>query len=149
MSTVRKMLDEKGEKNKIYSVPQDAKVLDALKVMAKADTGCVLVTEGDKFVGIFSERDYARLGELKGHCAKDTLVNSVMTKKLVSVKPETSVQQCMELMTKYHIRHLPVVAEEKVVGMISIGDVVRAKIEDAESTINELQNYILGTGYGR
>jgi CBS domain-containing protein len=149
MSTVRKMLDEKGENNKVYSVPMDATVLQALKVMAEADTGCVLVTEGDKFVGIFSERDYARDGELKGHCAKDTIVGSAMTKELVSVKPETSVQQCMELMTKYHIRHLPVVADEHVVGMISIGDVVRAKIEDAESTINELENYILGTGYGR
>jgi CBS domain-containing protein len=149
MSTVRKMLEEKGENNKIYSVPVDATILQALKVMAEADTGCVLVAEGDKFVGIFSERDYAREVELAGHCAKDTLVNSVMTKELVSVKPETSVQQCMELMTKYHIRHLPVVSDEHVVGMISIGDVVRAKIEDAESTINELENYILGTGYGR
>jgi CBS domain-containing protein len=149
MSTVRKMLEEKGENNKIYSVPVNATVLQALKVMAEADTGCVLVTDGDKFVGIFSERDYARDVELADHCAKETLVNSVMTKELVSVKPETSVQQCMELMTKYHIRHLPVVSDEHVIGMISIGDVVRAKIEDAESTINELENYILGTGYGR
>jgi CBS domain-containing protein len=148
MSTVRKMLEAKTN-DAIYSVPVDATILQALQVMADGDTGSVLVSEGDKFVGIFSERDYARDVEIKGNCAKNTLVSTVMTREMVSVKPETSVEQCMELMTKYHIRHLPVVANEHIIGVISIGDVVRAKIEDAESTIDELENYILGTGYGK
>jgi CBS domain-containing protein len=147
MSIVRKILEEKKDDH-IYSVPANTPILQALKVMADADIGAVLVTEGDKFVGIFSERDYAREVELKGR--KDTLVGSVMVKELVSVKPETSVYQCMEIMTKYRIRHLPVISDEqRIIGVISIGDAVLAKIEDEERTIDELENYILGTGYGR
>jgi CBS domain-containing protein len=100
-------------------------------------------------VGIFTERDYARDGELKGHQAKDTLVKDVMTQIMYSVKPETTVNECMELMTKYRIRHLPVVSNARVIGLVSIGDVVRAIKDEDQSTINNLENYILGTGYGR
>ncbi len=148
MSTVRKLLEEKQNEN-IYSVAVGDTVLQALQVMADADTGAVLVSDGDRFVGIFTERDYARDGELKGICAKNTIVKDVMTQEMISVKPETSIQQCMELMTKYRIRHLPVVSKAHIIGIISIGDVVRAMKDEAENTITELENYIMGTGYGR
>ena len=149
MITVRKLLEEKKQEENVYSVAVNDTVLQALQVMADADTGAVLVSDGDHYVGIFTERDYAREGELKGHCAKDTQIKDVMTETMVSVKPETTVQECMELMTKYGIRHLPVVSKARVVGMVSIRDVVRAVTEDDQSTINDLENYIQGTGYGR
>ena len=149
MITVRKLLEEKKQEENVYSVSVTDNVLQALKVMADADTGAVLVSEGDQYVGIFTERDYARDGELKGHCAKDTHIKDVMSQILYSVKPDTTVHDCMELMTKYHIRHLPVVSNARVIGMVSIGDVVRAANDEDESTINDLQNYIQGTGYGR
>jgi CBS domain-containing protein len=148
MSTVRKLLEEKQNET-IYSVAASDTVLKALQVMAEADTGAVMVSDGDQFVGIFTERDYARDGEVKGICAKNTLIKDVMTREMISVKPETSIQQCMELMTKYHVRHLPVVSKAHIIGIISIGDVVKAVKDDAENTINELENYITGTGYGR
>ncbi len=149
MITVRKLLEEKTQEENVYSVAANDSVLQALKVMADADTGAVLVSEGDQYVGIFTERDYARDGELKGQCAKDTLIKDVMSQLLYSVKPETTVHECMELMTKYRIRHLPVVVNARVIGLVSIGDVVRAVNDEDESTINDLQNYIQGTGYGR
>jgi CBS domain-containing protein len=149
MITVRKLLEEKKQEENVYSVSVNDNVLKALQVMADADTGAVLVSEGDQYVGIFTERDYARDGELKGQSAKDTLIKDVMSQILYSVKPETTVHDCMELMTKYHIRHLPVVFNARVIGLVSIGDVVRAVTEEDESTINDLQNYIQGTGYGR
>jgi CBS domain-containing protein len=149
MITVRKLLEEKQQEENVYSVAATDNVLQALKVMADADTGAVLVSEGDQYVGIFTERDYARDGELKGQCARDTLVKDVMSQILYSVKPETTVHDCMELMTKYRIRHLPVVSNARVIGLVSIGDVVRAVKDEDESTINDLENYIQGTGYGR
>ena len=149
MITVRKLLEEKKQEENVYSVAVTDTVLKALQVMADADTGAVLVSEGDQYVGIFTERDYARDGELKGHFAKDTHIKDVMSLILYSVKPETTVHDCMELMTKYRIRHLPVVANARVIGLVSIGDVVRAVKDEDESTINDLQNYIQGTGYGR
>jgi CBS domain-containing protein len=149
MITVRKLLEEKQQEENVYSVSVNDNVLQALQVMADADTGAVLVSEGDQYVGIFTERDYARDGELKGHSAKDTHIKDVMSQILYSVKPETTVHDCMELMTKYRIRHLPVVANARVIGLVSIGDVVRAVKDEDESTINDLQNYIQGTGYGR
>ena len=149
MITVRKLLEEKKQEENVYSVAVTDTVLKALQVMADADTGAVLVSEGDQYVGIFTERDYARDGELKGHFAKDTHIKDVMSLILYSVKPETTVHDCMELMTKYRIRHLPVVANARVIGLVSIGEVVRAVKDEDESTINDLQNYIQGTGYGR
>ena len=149
MITVRKLLEEKKQEENIYSVTANDNVLQALRVMADADTGAVLVSDGDQYVGIFTERDYARHGELKGHCAKDTVIKDVMTSIMYSVKPETTANECMELMTKQRIRHLPVVSNARVIGLISIGDVVRAVKDEAESTISDLENYIQGTGYGR
>ncbi len=149
MATVRKLMEEKKQDVIVWSVAVTDTVLQALQVMANADTGAVLVSDGDHYVGIFTERDYAREGELKGLSAKDTKIKDVMTQTMVSVKPETSMQECMELMVKYGIRHLPVVSKARVVGMVSIRDVVRAVTEDDQSTIHELENYIQGTGYGR
>jgi len=149
MTTVNKILESKPDDVKIHSVGSDETVLQALRVMAEAETGAVLVCEDDRIVGIFTERDYAREGELKGRCAKDTRVKDVMTNEMISVKPETTLDACMELMSKHGIRHLPVVSNARIIGLVSIKDVVRALSEQAESTINELENYILGTGYGR
>jgi CBS domain-containing protein len=148
MTTVRKLLDEKPE-SKIYTVPSNATVLAALQAMAEANTGAVLVTEEDKIIGIFTERDYARQGELKGRLAKDTLVGDVMTRQMVMVKPETTLQECVELMRRYYVRHLPVLEKERVVGVVSLRRLAEAMVQEREVTITELESYILGTGYGQ
>jgi CBS domain-containing protein len=148
MTTVRKILDEKPDAQ-IYTVPAQETVLTALQIMAEANTGSILVTEGDKIVGIFTERDYARAGELKGKSAKDTIVGEVMTRQMVMVKPETTLAECVELMRRYRVRHLPVLEKERVVGVISIRRLAEAMLEQQQGTIGELENYILGTGYGQ
>lgn len=145
---VRKLLIDKGEQ-KLYSVPLTATVMDALKVMAEANTGSVLVSDGNKIVGIFTERDYAREGEIKGRKAAETPIKDLMTSEMVMVKPETSVRQCTELMARYHVRHLPVLDDEKVVGMVSLRRLAEAYVAEQKETISELENYIMGTGYGR
>ncbi len=147
MTTVRKLLDEKPDR-KIFTVPSNATVLDALHAMAEANTGAVLVTEDEKIVGIFTERDYAREGELKGKYAKETIVGDVMTRQMVMVKPETTLEECAELMAKYHVRHLPVLEKERVVGIVSIRRLAEGLIQQKQGAIVELENYILGTGYG-
>ena len=115
--------------------------------MAKANISAVMVTEDDKIVGIFTERDYSRKCELKGLSAKDTLVRDLMTEKMVTVTPEMSMDQCMGLMKQYHIRHLPVIENDTMVGMVSMRDVVDMILSDRESTIKGLENYILGSGF--
>ncbi len=147
MTTVRKILDEKAE-SKIYTVPADATVFEALQVMCEGNTGAVLVTEGEKVVGIFTERDYAREGEVKGRTAKNTIVSDVMTKQMVLIKPETTLEECVELMGKYHVRHLPILEKERVVGVVSIRRLAEALLQQQQGTIVELENYILGSGYG-
>ena len=148
MTIVRKLLNEKPDAQ-IYSVASTATVLDALNVMNEANTGAVLVSEGNKIIGIYTERDYARQGEVKGRVAKDTLISDVMTKEMVMVKPETSVRQCAELMARYHVRHLPVIENERVIGVVSLRRLAEALVEEQKGTITELENYIMGTGYGR
>jgi CBS domain-containing protein len=147
MTTVRKILDEKTEA-KIYTVPSSATVFEALQVMCEGNTGAVLVTENEKIVGIFTERDYAREGEVKGRIAKETIVADVMTKQLVSIKPETTLDECVELMGKYRVRHLPIVEKDRVVGIVSIRRLAESLLQQKQGTILELENYILGTGYG-
>ena len=147
MTTVQKILDEKTEA-KIYTVPSAATVFEALQVMCEANTGAVLVTEDEKIVGIFTERDYAREGEVKGRVARDTIVSDVMTRQMVLIKPETTLDECVELMGKYHVRHLPIVAKERVVGIVSIRRLAESLLQEKQGTIVELENYILGTGYG-
>jgi CBS domain-containing protein len=147
MTTVQKILDEKAEA-KIYTVSSTATVFEALQVMCEGNTGAVLVTENEKIVGIFTERDYAREGEVKGRVAKETIVADVMTEQMVLIKPETTLDECVELMGKYHVRHLPIVEKERVIGIVSIRRLAESLLEQKQGTIFELENYILGTGYG-
>jgi CBS domain-containing protein len=148
MTTVRNLLEGKGDQT-LHSVAATDSVFHALEVMAQHDIGAVLVTDSEHFVGILTERDYARKVILKGHDSKSMHVKDIMTAELVTVTPEMSADYCMALMTKYKIRHLPVISEGRVTGLVSIGDVVKQVIANHESTIAELENYILGTGYGR
>ncbi|HEY3474208.1 MAG TPA: CBS domain-containing protein [Anaerolineales bacterium] len=147
MTTVRKLIGEKAEA-KIYTVPSNATVFDALLVMCEGNTGAVLVTEDEKIIGIFTERDYAREGEIKGRSARDTIVADVMTSQMVLIKPETTLEECAELMAKYHVRHLPVLEKERVVGIVSIRRLAEGLLADQKGTIVKLESYILGSGYG-
>lgn len=147
MATVRKIIDEKAE-NKVLTVPANSTVLFALQAMDQANTGAVLVTENEKIIGIFTERDYARQGEIKGLYAKDTIVRDQMTSQMVMIKLETTLQECAELMRKYRVRHLPVLKDDRVIGMVSIRRLAEALLQEQKGTIVELENYILGTGYG-
>ncbi|HXF84228.1 MAG TPA: CBS domain-containing protein [Anaerolineales bacterium] len=146
MTTVRKLLDAKGKADN-YSVSATDTVWDALKLMAEKDIGAVLVAEGKKIVGIYTERDYLRKGELAGRSAKSTLVKDVMTSDMYTVTMDTSVEQCMALMEAHHIRHLPVVENNQLVGVVSIRDVMAAVLKDRESEIKGLENYIIGSGF--
>jgi len=139
MQTVRQMLQAKPA---VHSVAPDDTVYDALAVMADDNIGAVLVIEHGELVGILSERDYARKGILRGHASKDTPVRELMTTPVVSVPASWSVHHCMSIMTERRIRHLPVVDGGRLVGVISIGDVVRAVVDEQQFTINALQSYI-------
>jgi CBS domain-containing protein len=147
MTTVRKIIDEKAD-TRIYTVPSSATVFDALQVMCEGNTGAVLITEDEKIVGIFTERDYAREGEVKGRVARETIVTDVMTRQMVLIKPETTLEECAELMAKYHVRHLPVLEKERVIGIVSIRRLAEALLAEHKGTIVKLESYILGSGYG-
>jgi CBS domain-containing protein len=147
MTTVRKIIDEKA-RNDVYTVPADETVLTALEEMSKSNVGALLVTENEKIVGIFTERDYARQGEIKGKFAKDTLIREMMSRDLVMVNPETLLTECAELMYKHHVRHLPIVEKGQVVGIVSIRRLAEALIEQEKGAVTKLEHYILGTGYG-
>lgn len=146
MNTVKDLLEAKGNRPN-YSVAIDSTVLEALKVMAEANIGAVMIMEGHKVVGIFTERDYARKGEIQGRTAKDTPIRDVMVEKMVTVTPKTTIDQCMALMKQFHIRHLPVVENNQMVGILSLRDVMEAAIESRESEIRGLENYILSSGF--
>jgi CBS domain-containing protein len=143
MTTVRSVLITK--ENNIWSIAPEMIVFDALKIMAEKNIGALLVVQKEKVVGIFSERDYARKIALKGESSHTTAVKDVMTSGVLSVHPEQSIDECMALMTNKHIRHLPVLENGKLVGLISIGDVVKAIISEHEYTIKQLENYITGS----
>lgn len=142
MILVRDIL--KGKGNQIWSVSPDATVFDALKLMAEKNVGALVVLDGEKLTGIFSERDYARKVVLKGKVSREMAVKEIMTSEVTHILLAHSVEDCMELMTDKRIRHLPVFEGEKLVGVISIGDVVKAVISDKEFTINQLEKYITG-----
>ena len=146
MTTVRKLLETKEITINI-SVPSNDTVLKALKVMADAHIGAVLITEGGKIIGIYTERDYLYRGELEGRIAKDTLIKDVMTPRMYTATMDTSVDQCMALMKNYGIRHLPVVENDQLVGLVSMRDVMVAAIAEKESEIKGLENYIIGSGF--
>ena len=147
MTTVRKIIDGNAE-IKVYTDADTATVLDALKHMDEANTGAVLVTENEKIVGIFTERDYARQGEIKGKFAKGTCGRDVMTSQMVMIRPETTLQECVELMRQYRVRQLPVIEQDSGVGVVSIRGLAEELLKEQKGTIVELENYILGTGYG-
>ncbi len=146
MTTVRKLLEAK-ETAKNFSVEATQTVLDALKVMAEAHIGAILVTENSKIIGIYTERDYLYKGEIEGRSAKDTKLKDVMVSKMITVTNETTVEQCMGLMKQYRIRHLPVVENDQLIGLVSMRDVMLAAIQNKESEIRGLENYILGSGF--
>jgi CBS domain-containing protein len=126
----------------IYAVGPDAAVFDALRLMADKNIGAVLVVAGEKIEGIFSERDYARKVILTGKTSRETLVREIMTTPVICVHPDWTADQCMALMTDKRIRHLPVVEHDRLIGVVSIGDVVRAVVQEQEYTISSLQRYI-------
>ncbi len=146
MTTVRKLLEDK-EHRVNYSVESTDTVFRALEVMAAAHIGSVFVTQGGKIVGIYTERDYLQKGEIEGRTAKDTLIRDVMTSRMVTVTKDTSVEQCSALMKQYRVRHLPVVENDQLVGMVSMRDVLVAALENRESEIRGLENFILGSGF--
>jgi CBS domain-containing protein len=142
MHTVRQCLKTKGDA--IWSIRPAASVYDALQLMADKDIGALLVLEGEQVVGIFSERDYARKVILHGKTSRETLVRDIMTSQVIFVNIDQSIEDCMGLMTNKRIRHLPVLDGEKLVGVISIGDVVKEIIAEQEFVITQLGNYITG-----
>ncbi len=143
--TVGQVLRTKG--HGFHAIAPDATAYDALELMADKNVGALMVTENGNLVGVFSERDYARKVILKGKASKSTTVREIMTSSPISVKPAVTLRECMVLMTHKRIRHLPVLDNNVILGVISIGDVVNAIISEQESTIEELQEYIAGTGY--
>ncbi|MFN3742231.1 MAG: CBS domain-containing protein [Anaerolineales bacterium] len=145
MALVKDLLQAHSQKP--VTVPSHDTVLRALQVMAEANIGAVLVTEAGKVVGIFTERDYARKGEVAGRRAAETPLKDVMTSQILTVSPNTTVDECLALMQKHHIRHLPVLADERVVGVLSIRDVLEAVIKERETLITGLENYIMGSGF--
>ena len=140
MTHVRHLLDRKGRA--IYSVKPDDPVLEAIRLMAEHHVGALLVMEGMRLVGIVSERDYARKIILKGRSSAGTPVSQIMSSPVLTVVPQSTVQECMELMTEHRVRHLPVVESGRVVGVVSIGDLVKAMIQDQQETIEQLEAYI-------
>jgi CBS domain-containing protein len=130
-------------KSAVHSIGPDDTVYDALRLMADKNIGAVIVLSDQRVEGIFSERDYARKVMLLGKTSKQTLVSEIMTAHVVCVQPDWTVDQCMALMTEKRIRHLPVLEEGQLVGVVSIGDVVRAVVEEQQFTINSLQRYIM------
>ena len=144
MKLVSHILDTKG--NDIWASGPNDSVLDAIKLMAEKKIGALLVMEGDRLSGIVSERDYARKVILKGKSSEKTPVADIMTAEVIVTAPNETVKKCMSLMTEHHCRHLPVVDDGKVVGVLSIGDLVKAIIEEQQFKIEQLENFIT-TGY--
>jgi len=135
----------KGKGNIIFTIPPDTIVYNALEIMVEKNVSALLVMENDKLAGIFTERDYARKVILKGKASKETKIGEIMTRELVTVSPETSLDSCMRLMTGKLIRHLPVVENGQLAGIISIGDVVKYIIEEQKFIIENMEHYITGS----
>jgi CBS domain-containing protein len=140
MGKVKDILRAKG--NSVYSVDPSIMVLQAIELMCEKNIGGLLIVDNGKLEGIFTERDYARKLILKGKSSKNTQIKELMTMKPFTVTPDNSIEDCMDLMTSKHIRHLPVVENDKLVGLISIGDVVKFIIEEQKNIIEHLENYI-------
>ena len=143
MKTLRQLLDDKNKE--LASIQPDQTVLDALHLMAKNDVGALLVLEGKHLAGVFSERDYARKMILQGKSSPHTKVRDVMTGKVFYVTLSSTIEECMEIMTEKHVRHLPVLdAQHEVIGIVSIGDVVKETISQQQIIISQMERYIAG-----
>ena len=142
MQTVRQLLQEKG--HIVWSIGPDESVYDAVKLMAEKAIGALIVVDRAKTVGMLSERDYARKVILVGRSSKETKIREIMTTQVISADPHQSVQECMTIMTEKRIRHLPVMEDDQLIGMISIGDLVKAIIAEQQFVISQLEHYISG-----
>ncbi len=140
--TIKQLLDKKGRQ--VHTIGPDESVFEAIRRMAELGIGALVVTEGEKPVGIVTERDYARKVILKGRSSKETPVRAIMSEKLIYIRPEQTIEEAMAIMTEKKIRHLPVMEEGRLAGIISIGDVVKAIIENQQFVIDQLTNYIHG-----
>ena len=140
MITVRQLLDSKGRQ--VFSIAPGTAVLEAIRTMAERHVGALLVMEGETLRGIVSERDYARKVILMGRSSADTPVRDIMTATVITVQPETPVEKCMQIMTERRVRHLPVIDSGRVVGMVSIGDLVKAVMAEQQQHIEQLESYI-------
>jgi CBS domain-containing protein len=140
MAIASQLLKHKGRL--IYSVPPDAPVLEAIRLMAEHGVGALLVMQGEELQGVVSERDYARKVILKGRSSNETAVREIMSSPVLTVRADQSVHDCMRIMSEHRIRHLPVVDEQGVIGVLSIGDLVRAVVEEQQRTIADLEQYI-------
>lgn len=141
-TTMRELLDRKG--HDVWSVGPDTSVFDAVRLMAEKEVGALVVLDGNKVVGLISERDYARKLVLQGRSSRETPVRDVMTARVFGVRPDQTIEECMALMTDKRIRHLPVMNGGELVGVVSIGDLVKAIIADQQFIIEQLENYISG-----
>jgi len=142
MFSVKQILEKKGRD--IWVISPQARVYDALKLMSEKNIGALIVVDKGRVAGVISERDYARRVILEGKSSKDARVEQIMTPHVYGVHPETTTEECMALMTDKHIRHLPVIANDRLLGVVSIGDIVKAIISEQEVTIEHLKNYIMG-----
>ena len=140
MGTVRQLLETKSPE--VYSIPPDSPVIEAIRLMAERRIGALLVMEGPRLAGIMSERDYARKVVLQGRSSKDTPVRDIMTAEVISVGPQDTTEHCMQLVTDGRIRHLPVLEGGQVIGVVSIGDLVKAVIAEQQQELDHLQRYI-------
>lgn len=147
MYTVHQLMLDRGVE--AYSVTPGATVLNALQLMAEKNVGAVMVVERGKIMGIFSERDFARKSTRTGKCSLDARLADVMTQEMITIHPDQTLEECMSLMKRHHIRHLPVMSEGRLVGMVSMRDVLDAILSMKDSTIEDLKSYIFGEEYGR
>jgi len=140
--TVQDVLNDKGKR--VWTISPDAKVIDALRLMSDKDIGAIVVTERENLVGILTERDYARKVMLRGKSSLETPVKDIMTSGVYYVDPDTTTQECLAVMSKTRIRHLPVIRKGKLLGIVSIGDVVKSVISQQKIAIDHLESYITG-----
>jgi CBS domain-containing protein len=140
MKSVKQLLSAKG--GQVHSIGPDAKVIEALQIMAQKDVGALIVMENGRLAGILSERDYARKVILRGKSSQDVPVREIMTAEVVTVDPARTIEECMALVTQRRIRHLPVVENGELIGVVSIGDLVKEVIAEQEQTIKQLETYI-------
>ena len=140
--TADAILQVKG--HQLYAVPPGTTVFEAIQILADKNVGALLVMDGPRLLGVFSERDYTRKIALQGRHSRDTLVGEIISRDVIRVRPQTPVQECMRLMTEHRVRHLPVKDGEHIVGVVSIGDLVNWIISSQTSTINQLETYITG-----